>query len=84
MSLERFHKAVTEMRTKQAAARDHRSYSSLRANRLLARVALAKASVREMEAQRLIWNSLQRSQIVAFEISGEWTGRIPTRGKENL
>lgn len=44
MSLERFHKAVTEMRTKQAAARDHRSYSSLRANRLLARVALAKAN----------------------------------------
>jgi hypothetical protein len=28
-----------------------------------------------MEPQRLIWNSLQRSQIVAFEISGEWTGR---------
>lgn len=82
MSLERFHKAVTEMRTKQAAARDHRSYSSLRANRLLARVTLAKASVRK--AQRLIWNSLQRSQIVAFEISGEWTGRIPTRGKANL
>lgn len=26
MSLERFNKAVTEMRTKQAAARDHRSY----------------------------------------------------------
>lgn len=31
---------------------------------------LAKASVRGMEAQRLNWNSLQRYQIVAFEISG--------------
>lgn len=37
-----------------------------------------------MEPQRLIWNSLNLSQIVAFEISGEWTGRVETRAKANL
>lgn len=34
-----------------------------------------------MEPQTRIFNSLQRSQIVAFEISGEWTGRMETRAQ---